>query len=236
MLCVSSLLRSRNEQLCFKRLLYRMRRVTILARCPVPLSDIKLAETLATSVNRAQRHAAAYLASGNVLASTFVGMLDFVDQGLITNRALGLLSPGGGHELMPWSTSNSLRCVWSAPGQQTKMSIKLGMCKDTMLLSARTQEVNTQTGAVAASSNSAYVVDIHAISTDMILRSRYTIARTNGRWVKGMGLCSRPGPCGEPLKGLVCVVYLRSISVQEIATESQSTAHALNIECARRQS
>lgn len=214
-----------------------MRRVTILARCPVPLADINFAETLATSVNRAQRHAAAHLASGTVLASTFVGMLDFVDQGLITSQALGLLSPGGGRELMPWSTSNSLRCIWSAPGQQTKMSMKLGMCADTILLSARTQEVNKQTGAVVSSPNSAYVVDIHAISADMILRSRYTLARTNGRWVKGTGLCSRLRQCGEPLKNLACVVYLRSISGQEIAAhESQSTAHALNIECARRPS
>mmetsp|Transcript_96220 Transcript_96220/g.176252 ORF Transcript_96220/g.176252 Transcript_96220/m.176252 type:complete len:290 (-) Transcript_96220:53-922(-) len=223
------------SQECFKQLLAKLRRVPVVTSYPVPLLNARFAQSLATSVGRARNYASAHVAAGNGAAATFVGMFDFSDQGLVSPRHLGLRASGESNDLVPWSLSSPLRISWNLPGQQTRMAIRLGMYNKTMLLSAESQEVNTLQGTVTFPSNSAYVVDVHAVSEAMILRMNYSMHRTTGKWISGTGLCSLLGSRQELLKGLVCVVYIRDATIHAMSSESRTTAHALNVDIPRRQ-
>jgi len=233
MFSMSSLLYSGISQGCFKQLIAKLRRVPVITSKPIPLPNAQFAQTLATSVGRARNYAMAHLGAGNGAALSFVGTFDFVDQGLVSPRSLGIHAES--NESVPWSVSAPLRISWNTPSQQTRMAIRLGMCNKTMLLCAHSQEVNTQTGTVLSPSNSAYVVDVHAVSQAMMLRINYSMHRTTGRWMHGTGLCSLFGPRDELLNRLVCVVYIRNSPIHATTSEARSTANALNVDLPRRQ-
>jgi len=107
------------------------------------------------------------------------------------------------------------------------------MLNNHMLLSAEAQESDMQ-GSVITPCNSVYIVDVHAVSSTLILRKSYSIHRTGGAWTAGTGLCSLLGQRDELLKGVVCVVYIRSPTIQAMTAAFRSNAHALHADVLRR--
>lgn len=195
--------------------------VRTVGKVPAQLESFGIARDLAAAVNRAERRAAQHLACGSSQAQVVVGTFRFVDEGV---------APADG-DLPKTCTSKSIRISWSQKDTPQQWVLRLAWRHrpgDIMLSAMKRGPSEDGLDTLGC--------DVQAVSTDIVFQMQDVIARADGEWTKGPGLCLLSDDQTKTKNafgsGLLCVMCIYDTS-SRVIEQCGKIIHALHLDRVR---